>query len=183
MEAKSILDHKVLVTLSVFFLTLLFILFEYFNGGVITHHLLAREDLPGISNWWGLVTVPLLSWISILLISKRRDAIIKLEPAQLENYDAKILKAFLFALLFGITASLMWKFNLANILRYFILTPILFAFFKPVYLPEYLLGFVIGMQFTFGGILPIIVGTVLLILCFLVHKLTRVIMKTILLKN
>ena len=179
---ESILNKKLSIILGAFILASVFILWEHFNGGVITHHLLAREDLPGISNFWGLLSIPLLAWLTLSLINKQRDRIIKSEPSNLENYDKKTLKGFLAALLFGIIASLLWEFNLSNILQYFILAPILIAIFKPVHLPEYLLGFVIGMLFTFGGILPIIVGTVLLLLCFLINLLTRVI-KNIFIKS
>ncbi|PKH50885.1 hypothetical protein CXF68_09380 [Tenacibaculum sp. Bg11-29] len=170
---KLIVNNKIQVTVGVFFLALAFTLWEYFNGGVISHHLLGRQDLPKISNWWGLLTIPLLSWLSLFLIHRRRDKKIK-SGSNFEAYEAEILKRFLAALAFGIIVSLLWGFNLGSILQYFILFPILIAFFKPVHLPEYLLGFVIGMLFTFGGILPIIIGTVLLILCFLVNSLIRI---------
>ncbi|MDO5971277.1 hypothetical protein Q4Q35_15825 [Flavivirga aquimarina] len=179
---ESILNKKISIILVVFILASVFILWEHFNGGVITHHLLAREDLPGISNFWGLLSIPLLTWLIMSLINKRRDKIIKSEPTNLENYDSKILKGFLVALLFGIIASLLWEFNFSSSLQYFILAPIIIAFFKPVHLPEYLLGFVIGMLFTFGGILPIIIGIVLLVLCFLINKLTRI-LKNIFIKS
>ena len=170
---ESILNKKLSIILGAFILVSVFILWEHFNGGVITHHLLAREDLPGISNFWGLLSIPLLTWLTLSLINRQRDKIIKSEPTNLEKYDNKTLKGFLAALSFGIIASLLWEFNFSHILQYFILAPILIAFFKPVHLPEYLLGFVIGMLFTFGGILPIIFGTVLLVLCFLVNLLIR----------
>jgi hypothetical protein len=34
--------------------------FEHLNGGVKTHHFLARTDLPGFSNWFGLLVLPVL---------------------------------------------------------------------------------------------------------------------------
>jgi hypothetical protein len=34
--------------------------YEHFTGGVQSHNLLNRPDLPAISNWLGLVTLPLL---------------------------------------------------------------------------------------------------------------------------
>ena len=34
--------------------------FEHYTGGVRSHHLLNRPDLPAISNWLGLITLPLL---------------------------------------------------------------------------------------------------------------------------
>lgn len=168
---ETIFNKKLLIILGAFILTSIFIFLEHYNGGVITHHLLAREDLPGISNLWGLLSIPLLTWLTISLISNRRNKIIKTEVTNLESFDNKTLRGFIVALLFGIIASLLWEFNFENILQYFILLPVLIAFFKPVYLPQYLLGFVIGMLFTFGGILPIIIGIVLLVLCFLVNKL------------
>jgi len=175
MSAKPILNNKTLVAICLFLLTLTFILIEHFKGGVITHHLLAREDLPGISNWWGLLTIPILGLISVYFIDKRRNKLIKPEAKSINYFDSKVLRNFLFALLFGGTASLLWEFGQAEILQYYILLPVLIAFFKPVHFTEYLLGFVIGMLYTFGGILPILVGTVLLIICFTVNKLINLI--------
>ena len=34
--------------------------YEHFTGGVRSHHVLNRPDLPAISNWFGLLTLPLL---------------------------------------------------------------------------------------------------------------------------
>ncbi len=170
---KSILTNKVLVAGAALILTTIFILWEHFNGGVITHHLLAREDMPGISNLWGLLTIPLLSWLTVSLIQRRRDKKIK-SGLDMGDFETNVLKHFLAALVFGIIASLLWEFNQEHILQYYILLPILIAFFRPVNFPECFLGFVIGMLFTFGGILPMIIGTVLLVLCFLVNILIRV---------
>jgi hypothetical protein len=39
------------------------IAFEYLNGGVKTHHFLARADMPGFSNWLGLAVLPLLGYV------------------------------------------------------------------------------------------------------------------------
>ena len=33
---------------------------EALHGGIVTHHLLQRADLPGISNAWGLLVLPAL---------------------------------------------------------------------------------------------------------------------------
>lgn len=154
--------NKFWVIIGVLLFTSVCILWEYSNGGVITHHLLAREDLPGISNWWGLLTVPILTWICLSITSKRLE--------KSKETQKSILNRFLAALIFGTIASLLWELDFDEILRFYILLPFFIALFKPLYLPEYLLGFVIGMVFTFGGILPILVGTVILIGCYLVYK-------------
>ena len=178
---KSILDNRTGITAATLILVLIFVLIEHYTGGVVTHHLLAREDLPGISNWWGLLTVPLLAWVAATLIARRRKKEVKPEQ-DIGRFNNQVVQRFLAALVFGITAALLWEFKLEEILQYFILLPILIAFFIPVYLPEFLLGFVLGMTYTFGGILPIIVGLVLLLICFFINTIVRFLRTAILAK-
>ncbi len=172
---ETILKSKIYAPLGAFVLTLSFILWEYFNGGVITHHLLARQDMPGMSNWWGLLTIPLLTLLVITLINRRN----KNENITVNN-PKQTLRRFIAALVFGLIAGLLWEFGFANILQFYMLLPIVIAFFIPLYKPEYLLGFVLGMLFTFGGMLPILVGTVLLVICFLVYKFVQLLKHLIL---
>ncbi len=161
MSLKKVLSNSLAAAFFAFLITLGFILREYFTDGVITHHLLARDDLPGFTNWLGLVTVPLLFIIGSILINKRLN-----KP---DKQDEPIVSRFLIAFIFGLTISICWALDLEIILPYFILLPLVVAIVKPVHFPECLMGFVIGMLFSFGGILPIIIGTVLLILSFLIH--------------
>jgi hypothetical protein len=172
MKTKSIAENKALLAIGAFVYTAVFTLWEYVNDGVATHHLFADKDLPGASNWWGLVSMPLLAWIVSALIKHRRSRTSE-SLQDLKEKDKRVFKRLLAALLFGITASILWELKLENVLQYFILLPILIAFFRPVHLPEYLLGFTLGMIYSFGGILPIFIGLILIILCFLVHKLTQ----------
>jgi len=151
-------------------MTLGFILREYFNGGVITHHLLADEDLPGFSNWWGLVTIPVLTWVVISLIHRRQHIE---NEVHLNSNNNIILKRFGFALTFGALISILWALNLEIILPYVILLPLVIALFRPVHLPECLLGFVLGMMYSFGGVLPIIIGLILVLLNLFVNKLMQ----------
>ncbi|MFD0860917.1 hypothetical protein ACFQ1M_01745 [Sungkyunkwania multivorans] len=173
-NAESLLKYKPAIVLGITFVVGLFILWEHLNGGVITHHLLADDNMPGISNWWGLITIPSLSWILLSIIQKR----IRKESLPTEGFDEKALVKeamyrFIGGLLFGITAAAFWELNLEYILQYFIYLPVVLALFISVHKPEYYLGFVLGMAFTFGGILPIAFGLVLLLLSFVVHKIIR----------
>jgi hypothetical protein len=69
--------------------------------------------------------------------------------------------------------SLLWELRFEEVLSYLIYLPFLAALFVPVYRPEYLLGFVIGMAYTFGGVLPILIGFVLAAVCLVIHKAIR----------
>ena len=44
---------------------------NHYHGGVPSHHILHREDLPAISNWWGGLLLPLLTWFLLYRIQKR----------------------------------------------------------------------------------------------------------------
>jgi hypothetical protein len=158
--------NKFKVILGSLIFTSFCLLWEHLNGGVITHHLLAREDLPGISNWWGLLTITSLTWISFYQIHKRQR--------QNPELEKTIISRFFAAFVFGLIASILWELNLDEILPFYILLPLPIAFLIPLHRQEYLLGFVLGMLFTFGGILPILVGLVLTFLCFCLYKLVRI---------
>ncbi|TVR76333.1 MAG: hypothetical protein EA409_13645 [Saprospirales bacterium] len=47
------------------------LLWDHFHGGVQSHHILDQEELPAISNWWGGLLLPVLSWILLGRIEKR----------------------------------------------------------------------------------------------------------------
>ena len=163
---QALLRNKVATAAGFGLVILALILREYFSGGVITHHLLAQEDLPGISNWWGLFSVTLLALVTLWLVDRR----LQQHP---ETKAGGVFRAFFGALLFGIAMGLLWEFSLVELLSKAIWLPLLIALFLPVYRPEYLLGFVVGMAYTFGGILPIGIGLVLVIGAFLIYHLTR----------
>jgi len=47
------------------------LIWQFYHDGVPSHHLLHRTDLPAISNWWGALLLPALSWFLIGQIQKR----------------------------------------------------------------------------------------------------------------
>ena len=169
---RSIVHYKYPIIIAAFVLTALFVLREHFFGGVITHHLLADPELPGASNWWGLLTVPILTWIVVSLIGRRQNNSDE-SKQNIKKDNVQIIKRFLIALGFGTLFSVLWEFRLEEILQYLILLPVAIAFFVRVHWPECLLGFVLGMMYAFGGILPILVGIVLMLLSFIAYKVIR----------
>ncbi|RZS93313.1 hypothetical protein [Aquimarina brevivitae] len=168
MIATLILKNKKICSLLAAAVVALHIAWDHLDGTVMTHYLLAREDLPGISNWWGLLSIPLLS---LLLISISQ----KLQQIESTAYDLTTLsRGFVFALLFGAGIALLWEFDLAHILRFVIWAPLLLAIFVHIHHPLYLLAFVLGTMFTFGGVLPIGIATVLLLGGLVIWTLFRI---------
>jgi ABC-type transport system involved in multi-copper enzyme maturation permease subunit len=139
---------------------------SYYHGGVPVHHVLARKDLPGISNWWGGLFLPLFSWFLLYRIQRR------VQKKNQTNND-NILSAFAGAFVFGILVSFFFTLGYTEIPGYMLFGLLFLALYLPVYRAEFLLGFVIGMTFTFGAILPIISGSVLALIAFLIYHLIR----------
>jgi hypothetical protein len=132
---------------------------EHYHGGVPSHHILHREDLPAISNWWGGLLLPLLTWFLLYRIQKR------LIPDNIEKSKAlkrptNIFYGFAGALFFGILLSVFFTFGYTNISGYMIIGLFLLGLFFPIYRAQCILGFVIGMTFSFGAVLPTVVGSI-----------------------
>lgn len=127
---------------------------NHFHGGVPSHHLFADKDMPEISNWWGGLLLPLLSWLLFYPIKKR--LIISGSKSA-----AHILFGFLAALAFGVLLSVFFALGNTEIPGYMFISVLIGAFFFPVYRAECFLGFVMGMTFTFGTVIPILAGSVL----------------------
>lgn len=155
-------------------LVALHLLWELFHGGVVSHHLLAREHLPAISNAWGLLLVPALAWWTLRQVLRRSSA--ASEGQQTADNLRKALFAFVAALLYGgalagsFSAGLGWEEYLFPVL-------FLIGLVLPVYRGEYLLGFVLGMMLTFGGVLPALIFAVVAAVSWLARQLLRAVVR------
>jgi hypothetical protein len=133
---------------------------NHYHGGVPSHHILTDEELPAISNWWGALLLPLLTWFLLYRIQKR--AFCRNDGySETLNFLLRELYGFAGALVFGILLSVFFTFGYSDLPGYMLLGLFPFAMFFPIYRAECLLGFVMGMTFTFGAVLPTGVGTIL----------------------
>ncbi len=148
------------------------LIWNHYHGGVPSHHILHREDLPKISNWWGGLLLPLLTLFLTYRIQKRivRNSDNK---SNLIKFSIKYTYGFLFALSFGILLSVFFILGYSNLSGYLINGLFLLALFFPIYRAECLLGFVIGMTYTFGAVLPTVVGTILALLGLVLYLYVR----------
>jgi hypothetical protein len=164
-ELELIKKNKVFITLFSALLVFGHLLVEHFHGGVVTHFILQDDSLPGISNWWGLLTFPLATWVVLLRIEKRNNA------SQKER-NKNVLYRLVSAIIFGIVVSYLFSIESTG-LDYLMLSLFALSLFIPLYFGEYLLGFTIGTMFVFGANIPIIGGIVLISLLFLLYNIPR----------
>lgn len=143
---------------------------NHFNGGVPSHHVLADETLPLISNWWGGLVIPLLTWFLSYGIQTRIYC-----PGNREPFR-QVKKAgygFLGGLFFGIILAVFFSVGNMDMPGNMMLGLLPLAFFVPIYRAEYLLGFVFGMTYTFGAVLPTGIGSILALIAAGIYLLVR----------
>ncbi|NVO30349.1 hypothetical protein [Hymenobacter lapidiphilus] len=128
--------------------------------------------MPEISNWWGGLLLPVLTGLLLYRIRKQAygKAGLYSEPTQAL---LRALYGFVGALLFGVLISVLFTAGESDMAGNVMLSLFVFAFFVPIYRPECLLGFVLGMTYTFGAVLPMIIGTGLGLVGLVLHAYLR----------
>ncbi|WP_206085723.1 hypothetical protein [Massilia polaris] len=161
---------RAILTVFALMLELAHLAWEHFNGGVVAHHLLNRADMPAISNWWGVLVIPALTWSLTGLIQRRISkrggntlGSARLGPA--------VLAGLFGALAYGAVLAIAFTLNHAA-LTYIFLALFAISVIVPAYRAEYVLGFVLAMTFTFGAVLPAIMALVIASFSRLVHSLS-----------
>lgn len=140
------------VTITIAMVMAFLLAWQHVHGGVPAHHLLADPGMPALSNWWGLLTLPLLAWFLLGRIDTRRKA----DPAAVP----RMALALGGALLYGAAMATLFTTGHAGITNAMAMSIFVLALFLPLYRAEYVLGFVIGMSWSFGAILPMIAAAI-----------------------
>ena len=146
---------------------------EHFNGGVRSHHLLDRRDLPSISNWFGLVVLPLLGWVVDVRLRNRITSVTR------SGSPIGIGIGLVCALLYGAALATSFVVGASGMTSGLFFGLFLLAAVLPIYRAEYIFGFVVGMVFTFGAVLPVLVALVVAAVSALLHFAFRAVISAI----
>jgi hypothetical protein len=144
------------------------LIWEYYHGGVPSHSFMARKDMPSISNWWGGLLLPVLAYFSFNRVQKRlfmgENSVVL--PQKLQS----VLFLFIAGLLYAGAMAYCFVTNKEDING--ILFPGLFllALIFPLFRAEFFLGFVMGMTYTFGTILPTFIASLFVGISYVAHK-------------
>jgi hypothetical protein len=141
-----------------------FVAMEHFNGGVKTHHFLARADLPGFSNWLSLLILPLLG----IIVAVRAKS---LQAGQPSNVLSSTLTAGAAgSLVYGAALAASFHFGIEQLSLALFAGLFLLSIALPVYRAEYIFGFVTGMTITFGSVIPLTFALVFATISFVVRR-------------
>ena len=149
-----------------------FLFWEHFNGGVTSHHLLGQEDFPSISNWWSGLLLPILTWFLLSRIEKRLDKQAS-HTQQTNNSISKVFWFFLTGVIFGILLSISFMNEYKPFLDNVLYILIALSFIIPIYYSEFILGFILGMTFTFGAIIPTLFILIMAVIGLVIYKFIR----------
>lgn len=125
---------------------------EATHGGIQSHHLLQSTDFPAISNAWGLLVLPVLAaWAGGQVpraSAARRDKV-------------RFALGLVVPLLMGAALSLCFSLHWHTATEVVFLSLMVLALLLPAHRPHSLFGFVLGMSWVFGAVLPLLVGGVI----------------------
>lgn len=164
MATQSRYRMAVLLSLGSLVFAALHLAHEHLDGGVRSHNLLNRADLPALSNWLGLAVLPLLGWALGLRVRNQLHS-----TAGRPGLPAAIWIGFAGALLYGAALATAFELDLPAVTSALFFGLFLLAAALPIYRAECILGFVMGMTFTFGGVLPALVAAVFAALSFVLR--------------
>jgi hypothetical protein len=174
MFARPDLQSRLILATSAFAAEVLHLGWEYTHGGVPAHHLLNNPDLPAISNWWGLLVVPLLVWFLVGRIQRRAATLV--QTGSRERFRTLAQARFAMAFLWAAALAAAFTFGHPAV------TWIFFGAFAAAlcagaWRAEYVLGFALGMTFTFGAVLPVLVASVIAACAFAVHLIIGAVLR------
>lgn len=145
---------------------------EATHGGIQSHHLLADPTLPSVSNAWGAVILPALGALATHFV-RRRAARSLATSGQPQRVARRALLGSLAALAVGLALSAAFTLAPGDASAAVFLTAAAAGLLVPTYRAEYAFGFVIGMAFTFGPVLPLIATLLLAGTSAIAHYLLR----------
>jgi hypothetical protein len=172
MKEKTLFKIRVYITSVVTISIWLLLVWNYYHEGIPKHHILADETLPEISNAWGAILLPILTWF-LLYRTHKRITRSTTQYIETSKHFTAVVYGLVGAMLFGILLSVFFMLGYSDIPSNMLLGLLLFSFFFPIYRAECILGFVVGMTFTFGAVLPTGIGSILALIGAFLYLIVR----------
>jgi hypothetical protein len=173
MPQANTMRTRIILTLAVAAYEMVHLGWEYAHGGVVSHHILQRPDLPAISNGWGLVLLPVLAWFLIGRMQARNAQQSKAFPSR------DMTLRFVAALAYGAGLATAFSLGYESVTTALFFSLFALALLTALYRAELVLGFVLGMSFVFGAVLPTLIAGIFAGLSWLLHGLARLFGKAV----
>ena len=140
------------------------LVWEHLHGGIVSHHLLARPDLPAVWNGWGLVLLPALAWFVSGRVARRIARHAAPRRAERAAWLGSVIAAAI-----GAALSIAFVSGIEDAAFAVLVSALVLGLLLPAYRAECLLGFVLAMTFTFGAVLPLLIGGIVATVSAIAH--------------
>jgi uncharacterized protein YacL len=171
-QSDNLKKLRLIITVIISILILGLLIWDYFHDGVPSHHILDQKNLPAISNWWSAILLPILTWILLGKIKSRIENQTKID-SQYKSAITRVLVRFSIGLVFGIILSVSFINNYKPFLDNVLYLLLILSFIVPIFFSEFILGFVLGMTYTFGAILPTAFILIMAAIGFVIYRFIR----------
>jgi len=163
---------RILITGIVTILILGLLLWEHVHDGVPSHHILHQKDMPEISNWWSGLFLPILTWILVGKIINRIEK--QATPTKQDKPETgNVLILFGVGLAFGIILAVSFMQDYKPFLDNVLYILLILSLIAPIFYSEFILGFVLGMTYTFGALIPTVFILIMASIGFIVFRFIR----------
>lgn len=98
---------------------------------------------------------------------------------QPKNQNIKMLGLFLLGLILGISIAVSFTNDYGFFLDNVLYILLILSLIVPIYYAEFIMGFVLGMTYTFGAVLPTIFILIIAALGFLIYRFIRPLMLSV----
>jgi hypothetical protein len=166
-DQSSQLRLRVYLTALVVVAEMAHLMWEHVHGGIQNHHFLNRADMPASSNAWGLLLLPMLSWLLSGFALKR--ARVDAATGKSLRLPVSLIVGFFAALVFGALLAASFTLGYHYVSSAMFQGLLVLALVFPLYRGECVLGFILGLTFIFGAVLPTIIASVVATLSALAH--------------
>jgi ABC-type transport system involved in multi-copper enzyme maturation permease subunit len=139
------------------------IAWDYYHGGIPAHHFLNDPELPSVSNAWGGLLLPILTAYLLYRIQKRNQPTGEGRIIDVQNLR-KVFFAFAVSVIYAIIIALSFSLGYNAVSEFIFPALLILSLIFPFYRAEYYLGFVLGLTYFFGAVLPSGVGAVVVII-------------------
>lgn len=176
MDVTAFSRLRVPLTIAVALAYTSLLVWQELHGGVPGHSFLARDDLPVISNWWGALVLPALTFFLTGRLRARLGKAGLDSGSGAHGADAALWiagAAFGGALLYGAILAASVATGHSEVSSLLFQSLFLIALLLPIHRAEYVLGFVLGLTLTFGAVLPTFIATVLATISGVLHLMVR----------
>lgn len=173
MDEKKFFQFRLCFTIVITLAIWSLLFWNHFHGGVPNHHILANPDLPSISNWWGGIILPSLTWFLSYRIQTSVIQNNNRGESSLSQSLATLSIRFVSAFLFGLLLAVFFTTGYSQGSDYLVMALLPLALFFPLYKAEFMLGFIIGMTYTFGVVLPTMFSCIVALFSAVLYLLVR----------